>query len=203
MTRHFRPRLPSTLSRKNYEGNIPGNFTASFLRPNPSSPPVASLLPSARRPDEWLMLRRNKLTTSAFSTSLGFWKANRRSGLWHHKVFAPRPDSLEEAAAAAMNWGTANEAAAIERYKIMTGNDVSILGFAAHVDAGSGWLGGSPGSVVPARQAVAAEGEAAAMSYEPEARHELTGRMIGMSIKLAEKVAMVWRDVGGRVEFFH
>ncbi|KAK8933656.1 hypothetical protein KSP39_PZI015662 [Platanthera zijinensis] len=396
MTHHFRPRLPATLLRKNCEGNIPGNFTASFFRPSPSSPPIASLLPSTRRPqqpDEWLMLRRNKLTTSAFSTALGFWKGNRRSALWHHKVFAPRPHSLEEAAAAAMSWGMAKEAAAIERYKSMTGNEVSILGFAAHVDAGSGWLGGSPssgppqrseewfmlrrnrlttsvfsnalgfwyrngndrsalwhqkvfaprpvafeeaaaaamnwgeaneaaaieryrsmtgndvsflgfavpaetgsgwlgaspdgllgchpdagilevkcpfnkgwpelgspwetmpyyympqvqgqmeimdrewvdlycwmpngsalfrvfrdreywglmhgmlrdfwwGSVVPARQAVAAEGEAAAMSYEPEARHELTGRMIGMSKKLAEKVAMVWRDVGGRVEFF-
>ncbi|KAK8958107.1 hypothetical protein KSP40_PGU015823 [Platanthera guangdongensis] len=46
-------------------------------------------------------------------------------------------------------------------------------------------------SVVPVRQAVAAEDEAAAMSYEPEARHELTGRMIGRSLKLAEKAALM------------
>ncbi|KAK8960426.1 hypothetical protein KSP40_PGU018060 [Platanthera guangdongensis] len=38
------------------------------------------------------------------------------------------------------------------------------------------------------------------MSYEPEARHELTGRLIGRSLKLAEKAAMVWRT--GLVRLF-
>ncbi|KAK8965696.1 hypothetical protein KSP40_PGU020567 [Platanthera guangdongensis] len=177
-----------------------------------------------------------------------------------------------------MNCGTGNEAAAMERYRSMTGNDVSFQGFAVSTETGSGWLGASPdglvgchldaeilevkcpynkgrpelsspwktapyycmpqvqgkmeimdrdwvdlycwmpngsvlfrvfrdreywglmhgmlrdfwcGSVVPARQVVAAEDEAAAMSYEPEARHELTGRLIGRSLKLAEKAAMV------------
>ncbi|KAK8945726.1 hypothetical protein KSP40_PGU009561 [Platanthera guangdongensis] len=181
---------------------------------------------------------------------------------------------------ASMNWGTANEAAAIERYRSMTGNDVSFQRFAVSAETGSGWLGASPdglvgchpdagilevkcpynkgrpelgspwktasycymsqvlgqmeimdrdwvdlycwmpngsalfhvfrdreywglmhgmlrdfwrGSVVPARQAVAAEDDATTMSYEPEARHELTGKMIRRSLNLAEKAAMTWR----------
>ncbi|KAK8950102.1 hypothetical protein KSP40_PGU018378 [Platanthera guangdongensis] len=94
------------------------------------------------------MLRRDKLTTSDFSTALGFWKGSRRSALWHQKVFALRPDSLEEAAAAAMNWGTGNEAAAIERYRSMTGNDDSFQGFAVSAETGSGWLGASPDRLV-------------------------------------------------------
>ncbi|KAK8963346.1 hypothetical protein KSP40_PGU011299 [Platanthera guangdongensis] len=94
------------------------------------------------------MLRRDKLTTSDFNTTLGFWKGNRRSALWHQKVFAPQPDSLEEAAAAAMNWGTGNEAAAIERYRSMTGNDESFQGFAVSAETGSRWLGASPDGLV-------------------------------------------------------
>ncbi|KAK8971390.1 hypothetical protein KSP40_PGU015478 [Platanthera guangdongensis] len=82
------------------------------------------------------MLRRDKLTTNDFSTDF-------RSALWHLKVFSPRPDSLEEAATAAMNWGTENEAAAIERYRSMTGNDMSFQGFEFSTETGSGWLGAS------------------------------------------------------------
>lgn len=238
------------------------------------------------------MLRRDKLTTSDFSTALGFWNrnGNRRSVLWHRKVFPAKPDEIEEAAAAAMNWGAANEIAAIERYKSVTGNEVSFLGFAAHAETGSEWLGASPdglvgfdrdggilevkcpynngrpemgspwkaapyyympqvqgqmeimdrewvdlycwmpsgsalfrvvrdreywgmmhgmlrdfwwGRVVPARRAAAEEDEAAAMCYEPEGRHQLTWTMIGRSRKMAEKAAMVWRDEGGKMEFFH
>lgn len=292
MTNAFLPRSRLILSRKNYEGCIPGTFTASLLQPSPSTVPITSHLTSSdppQRSEEWFTLRRDKLTTSTFSTALGFWKGNRRSELWHQKVFAPGSIALEVAAVAAMNWGIANELAAIEQYKSMTGHDVSFLGFAVHTEAESGWLGASPdglvgcypnagilevkcpynkgkpelglpwqavpyyympqvqgqmeimdrdwvdlycwmpngsalfrvlrdreywrlmhsmlrdfwwGNVVPARQALLMENEEEAKSFEPKARHELTGIMIGRSRKLAEKAIMLCRDIGGQVEFF-
>ncbi|URE39707.1 YqaJ-like viral recombinase domain [Musa troglodytarum] len=104
----------------------------------------AKFLPSKRNREEWFALRRDKLTTSTFSTALGFWKGNRRSELWYQKVFAPEADMIEAPARAAMDWGVFNEPAAIERYKSITGRDVSSLGFAIHAEASCIWLGASP-----------------------------------------------------------
>ncbi|KAK8966881.1 hypothetical protein KSP40_PGU015403 [Platanthera guangdongensis] len=44
--------------------------------------------------------------------------------------------------------GTRNKAAAIERYRSMTRNDVSFQGFAVSVETGSGWLDASPDGLV-------------------------------------------------------
>lgn len=96
-----------------------------------------------QRSDEWFALRKNKLTTSTFSTALGFWKGNRRYELWHEKVFSPDVQ-LEVSNKYAMNWGVLNEAAAIERYKSITGRDVSSLGFAIHSEEQFDWIGASP-----------------------------------------------------------
>ncbi|URE39708.1 YqaJ-like viral recombinase domain, partial [Musa troglodytarum] len=127
-----------------------------FLVYPPSSPTtfcissalVASVQPTSsdapQRSAEWFALRRDKLTTSTFSTALGFWKGNRRSELWYQKVFAPEADMIEAPARAAMDWGVFNEPAAIERYKSITGRDVSSLGFAIHAEASCIWLGASP-----------------------------------------------------------
>ncbi|PPR88498.1 hypothetical protein GOBAR_AA32182 [Gossypium barbadense] len=97
-----------------------------------------------QRSDEWFALRRNKLTTSTFSTALGFWKGKRRSELWHEKVFAAETQVLESSTRCAMEWGVLNEVTAIERYKSITGHEVSSLGFAIHSKEKFDWLGGSP-----------------------------------------------------------
>lgn len=44
----------------------------------------------------------------------------------------------------AMEWGVLNEAAAIDRYKSITGREVSLLGFATHSEERFEWLGASP-----------------------------------------------------------
>ncbi|KAL6969321.1 hypothetical protein U1Q18_029039 [Sarracenia purpurea var. burkii] len=107
---------------------------------------TARLSPSdaPQRSDEWFALRRDRLTTSTFSTALGFWKGNRRYELWHEKVFASDAQSMEASRMGAMEWGVINEAAAIEKYKSITGRDVSSLGFAIHSKERFEWLGASP-----------------------------------------------------------
>ncbi|GAB4840561.1 hypothetical protein Ancab_021330 [Ancistrocladus abbreviatus] len=106
----------------------------------------AQLTPSnaPQRSDEWFALRRDRLTTSSFSTALGLWKGTRRADLWHEKVFLSEVQSLEASKMRAMEWGVTNEAAAIEQYKSITGNDVSSLGFAIHSMERLDWLGASP-----------------------------------------------------------
>lgn len=84
------------------------------------------------------------MTTSTFSTALGFWKGNRRNELWQEKVFAPEGDSFSIAAKSAMNWGVLNESVAIDRYKSITGRDVNLLGFATHPEEKFHWIGASP-----------------------------------------------------------
>ncbi|PKA50067.1 hypothetical protein AXF42_Ash021098 [Apostasia shenzhenica] len=280
------------LSRMNKEGYIPVTFTACLPQsfpPLPITPPHLTSSDAPQRSEEWFALRKDKLTTSTFSTALGFWKGNRRSELWQQKVFSSDSDSLEAAAKAAMNWGVINEPAAIERYKTITGQEVSLLGFAVHAEVESGWLGSSPdgllgefpcggilevkcpynkgrpelglpwqavpyyympqvqgqmeimdrewvdlycwkpsgsvlfrvfrdreywelmhrmlkdfwwGNVVPAMEALAVGKEEEAMAYEPKARHELTGRMIWRSRKLAAEARMLCRDIAGHLEFF-
>lgn len=106
----------------------------------------ARLTPSdaPQRSDEWFALRKDKLTTSTFSTALGMWKGKRRYELWHEKVFASDAQTMEISKNTAMQWGVLNEAAAIDRYKSITGRDVSSLGFAIHSEQRFDWLGASP-----------------------------------------------------------
>ncbi|CAA7404928.1 unnamed protein product [Spirodela intermedia] len=114
-----------------------------------SSPPVVNPpFDGPQRSSEWFALRRDKLTTSTFSTALGFWKGNRRSELWHQKVFSPDADTISSTGRAAMEWGVDNEAAAIERYRSITGREVGTLGFAMHADASFAWMGASPDGVL-------------------------------------------------------
>nr|XP_043637930.1 uncharacterized protein LOC122608923 [Erigeron canadensis] len=99
----------------------------------------------AQRSEEWFALRRDKLTTSAFSTALGFWKGRRRYELWHEKVFISDTESmLTPASIQAMEWGVVNEAKAIEKYKSITGREVSSLAFATHSENKFDWIGASP-----------------------------------------------------------
>lgn len=99
---------------------------------------------TTQRSEEWFAIRKDKLTTSTFSTALGFWKGTRRAELWLEKVFTPEDQAIEAPKMRAMEWGVLNEAVAIERYRSITGHDVSSLGFAVHREERFGWLGASP-----------------------------------------------------------
>ncbi|CAH1414898.1 unnamed protein product [Lactuca virosa] len=141
-------------------------FQSNFVRPFPTcaSPPSTSLpynpqqwvtltcqlTPSnspspAQRSKEWFALRKDRLTTSTFSTALGLWKGKRRSELWHEKVFPLDTESnITLASKQAMEWGVVNESIAIEKYKTITGREVSSLGFATHSEDKFDWIGASP-----------------------------------------------------------
>ncbi|PON43399.1 Restriction endonuclease, type II-like superfamily protein [Parasponia andersonii] len=97
-----------------------------------------------QRSEEWFALRKDKLTTSTFSTALGFWKGQRRLELWQEKVFESETQIIQGAQRFAMDWGVLNEEAAIERYKSITGREVGSLGFAVHAEERFDWLGASP-----------------------------------------------------------
>ncbi|KAK7399974.1 hypothetical protein VNO78_11172 [Psophocarpus tetragonolobus] len=107
-----------------------------------------SLADVPQRSDEWFALRKDKLTTSTFSTALGFWKKSRRLELWQEKVFSSEAQIIEASKNSAMAWGTLNEAAAIEQYKKITGHEVSSMGFAVHSKQSYDWLGASPDGVL-------------------------------------------------------
>ncbi|KMT07548.1 hypothetical protein BVRB_6g151590 [Beta vulgaris subsp. vulgaris] len=96
-----------------------------------------------QRSEEWFALRKDKLTTSTFSTALGFWKGTRRAELWSEKVFSS-DTHFEPSSMRAMEWGVLNETVAIERYKSITGHDISFLGFAIHSEQKFDWMGASP-----------------------------------------------------------
>uniref|UniRef100_M4CJ57 YqaJ viral recombinase domain-containing protein n=1 Tax=Brassica campestris TaxID=3711 RepID=M4CJ57_BRACM len=120
-------------------------------------PPRSSLAVSShlspsdipQKSEEWFALRKDKLTTSTFSTALGFWKKNRRSELWHEKVYDSESSRVvEDSAKFAMNWGVQMESAAIERYKRIMGCEVGSMGFALHSQEQFHWLGASPDGVL-------------------------------------------------------
>ncbi|XVE92231.1 hypothetical protein REPUB_Repub01dG0079100 [Reevesia pubescens] len=144
MNRRWRNRCQRTLSTSIVTHFSPN--TQLVVRSLSSIVLAANLTPfdAPQRSDEWFALRRNKLTTSTFSTALGFWKGKRRSELWHEKVFASETEVLESSKKFAMEWGVLNEAAAIERYRSITGCEVSSLGFAIHSKEQFDWLGASP-----------------------------------------------------------
>lgn len=113
----------------------PSSFVLA-AHPMPSDAP--------QRSEEWFALRRDKLTTSTFSTALGFWKGKRRFELWHEKVFESQTEITETSKKCAMEWGVLNEAAAIDRYRSITGREVSSFGFATHSKEQFHWIGASP-----------------------------------------------------------
>jgi putative phage-type endonuclease len=149
-------------SRRSSEGYIPRSCSSSSLQIYSRSPllnlsPSSALMVSsqltgssdvAQRSEEWFALRKDKLTTSTFSTALGFWAGNRRPELWNEKVFGATEIKLADAARSAMDWGTHHESVAIEQYTSITGRPVGTLGFAVHTEASFGWLGASPDGVL-------------------------------------------------------
>lgn len=113
---------------------------------------TSQLTPSgapAQRSEEWFALRKDRLTTSTFSTALGLWKGKRRYELWHEKVFpSDKNSTVSLATKNAMEWGVLNESNAIEKYKTITGREVSSLGFAIHSEENFDWIGASPDGLI-------------------------------------------------------
>lgn len=96
--------------------------------------------------EEWQELRQERLTASTFASALGLWGNYRRIELWEEKL------GLRKAFAGntATDWGIAKEAAAVERYEEITGNNVEQLGFKIYKegDEGKHWLGASPDGLI-------------------------------------------------------
>ncbi|KAJ6431365.1 hypothetical protein OIU84_018783 [Salix udensis] len=133
--------------------NLRSLETAPPIVHSPSSLVLAACVTGSdapQRSEEWFALRRDRLTTSTFSTALGFWKGKRRPELWHEKVFESETQTPEASANSAMQWGVLNEAAAINQYKNITGREVNSLGFAIHSEEQLDWLGASPDGLLGA-----------------------------------------------------
>jgi cytochrome c oxidase assembly factor 1 len=122
--------------------------TTSLVVRSPRCTAFASPADVPQRSDEWFALRKDKLTTSTFSTALGFWKGARRSELWHEKVFASESQIIQAAQRNAMAWGMLNESVAVEKYTKITGREVTTMGFAVHSKQSYDWLGASPDGVI-------------------------------------------------------
>ncbi|CAH9055107.1 unnamed protein product [Cuscuta epithymum] len=126
--------------------------SSTLIHPYPTLVVTGCIAPSnaPQRSEEWFSLRKDKLTTSTFSTALGLWKGKRRYELWHEKVFAPDALPIAESSKRAMDWGALMEEVAIQQYKSITGREVGSLGFAMHSDDKFDWVGASPDGLLQA-----------------------------------------------------
>jgi uracil-DNA glycosylase len=103
--------------------------------------------------DEWKALRATRLTASAFSNAVGFWREGRVS-LWEEKLGIGIPFSGNDAT----EWGTKTEDEACEAYAALTNASVSHLLFRAlSPDEAELWMGASPDGLVVAATTDAAE----------------------------------------------
>ncbi|KAL4570129.1 hypothetical protein LXL04_025780 [Taraxacum kok-saghyz] len=158
MTNACVTRLRIIPKRMKFQSNFPRSYPTFASPPSTSLSPTPNwltltcqLTPSntpapAQRSQEWFDLRKDRLTTSTFSTALGFWKGKRRSELWQEKVFpvSDPTSNFTPASKHAMEWGVIHEQTAIEKYKSITGREVGSLGFATHSEDSFDWIGASP-----------------------------------------------------------
>lgn len=97
-----------------------------------------------QRSAEWYKLREGRLTASAFSNALGFWKGGRQQ-LWEEKLGLREPFAGNEAT----EWGTAHEDEAVAVYEALTGYKVDHLMFSTlRDDDAESWLGASPDGLI-------------------------------------------------------
>lgn len=100
-----------------------------------------------QRTAEWHSLRNGRITASAFGNALGFWKTG-RIDLWEEKIGLRKPFTGNQAT----QWGTDQEAGAIERYRQITGNLVDSIAFKIYNEGDDlqEWLGASPDGLIDA-----------------------------------------------------
>lgn len=100
-----------------------------------------------QRTAEWHDLRKGRITASAFGNALGLWRSGRVE-LWEEKIGLRKPFAGNQAT----QWGTNQEAGAIERYKQITGNVVEHMAFKIYKEGDDlhGWLGASPDGLIDA-----------------------------------------------------
>lgn len=93
----------------------------------------------------WQSVRKHKLTASTFAAAIGFYP-RRRTQLWLEKIGAIEPFSGNWATC----WSNIKEQEAIERYRLITGNQVDFSDFqvCGKINHEDDWLGASPDGVV-------------------------------------------------------
>ncbi|KAM7486933.1 hypothetical protein LguiA_002942 [Lonicera macranthoides] len=93
----------------------------------------------------WHELRKHKLTASTFAGAVGLWP-RRRVQLWLEKLGAIKPFAGNLATC----WSNIKEEEALERYKLITGNDVTFPEFQVYGNRNpeDNWLAASPDGVV-------------------------------------------------------
>ncbi|XP_076954474.1 uncharacterized protein LOC143628915 [Bidens hawaiensis] len=93
----------------------------------------------------WQDQRIRKLTASTFAQAVGFWP-NRRVLLWLEKIGAVEPFTGNLATC----WNNIKEHQALERYKLITGNPVTLSEFQANMSSNQehSWLGASPDGMI-------------------------------------------------------
>lgn len=92
----------------------------------------------------WQTLRKHKLTASTFAGAIGFWP-RRRVQLWLEKIGAIEPFSGNLATC----WSNIKEEEALERYKLITGNNVLFPEFQVYnAKPEDNWLAASPDGVI-------------------------------------------------------
>ncbi|XP_017232437.1 uncharacterized protein LOC108206595 [Daucus carota subsp. sativus] len=93
----------------------------------------------------WQQQRKYKLTASTFAGAIGLWP-RRRVQLWLEKIGHIDPFTGNEATC----WNNIKEEEALERYKLITGNDVRFPEFQVYrdTDPEHDWLAASPDGTV-------------------------------------------------------
>lgn len=93
----------------------------------------------------WQEQRKYKLTASTFAAAIGLWP-RRRVQLWLEKIGYLYPFIGNEAT----SWNNIKEEEALERYKLITGNDVRFPEFQVYRDTDPeyDWLAASPDGTV-------------------------------------------------------
>ncbi|KAM5563274.1 hypothetical protein ABKV19_018104 [Rosa sericea] len=89
----------------------------------------------------WQQLREEKLTASTFAAAVGFWP-RQRVKLWREKIGAVKPFSGN----LSTSWSNIKEEEAVQRYKMITQNNVLPPRFQVHSKAD--WLAASPDGIV-------------------------------------------------------
>lgn len=97
-----------------------------------------------QRTAEWFNARKGRITGSAVGAILGLCKYATSEDVMRRMVREYHGQESDFKGNAATDYGTINEANALEDYKLETGNDVQEEGFVTYSD----WLGASPDGLV-------------------------------------------------------